>query len=261
MTNTVVITLHKSASMFLFHYFKEVADIKGVKFYSENANNILDFENRNAEESFILSPYRVTSEDSLLPCLPTNLDKLLMHDNTMYIIHIRNPIDILVSEYYSFGFMHRVTENNKAGLTKIREYVKDHTIDEYCIKRARDTFDRYKKFYEIIAANVDNPNYIFSSYSMMKNRYAAWNRKMANRMLLDNVQKQDMFLKYKQQFLLDPLDNADVINNGVKRHIRNGSDKQYVTQLTSETVNTIKEMLSDIIPESIRTIVPDLDFF
>jgi len=260
MKNTVVLTLHKSASMFLFGYFKDVAEHKGIRFYSENLNNVDDFNTRDSNETFILSPHRVTPKDFHEPI--TQSKQILTNNlsNTVYIVHVRNPIDILVSEYYSFGFMHKVSEKNKTGLEEIRKYVKDHTIDEYCIKRARDTSLKYKKLYEIIEKNINNPDYVFSSYSEMKNDYKAWNAKMTNILKVDD-QKQPLYSKYKDQFLLKPLDNADIIHHNVKRHIRDGSDKQYLTQLTPDTVKTLKEMFSVIIPENIRNIVPDLDFF
>jgi hypothetical protein len=246
--------------MFLFEYFKDVAEYSGVKFYSDNLNNLGDFNTRDTNETFILSPYRVTPSDFHGPI--TKAKQLLTNNlsDTVYIVHVRNPIDILVSEYYSFGFMHKVSEKNKVGLEEIRKYVKDHTIDEYCIKRARDTSLKYGELYKLIEKNIDNPNYVFSSYSEMKNDYKAWNKKIASIMNLDQSQKRHLYSKYKEQFLLKPLDNTDVITHKVNRHIRDGSVKQYLEQLTPDTVNTLKQMFSAIISERIRKVVLDLDF-
>jgi len=255
----VVITLHKSASMFLFSYFKDVAQFKNIKFYSDNVPNLTEFKTHDHSTPFIVSPIRL-----YVPGKNVRVDEInkpfLCYENLdrKFIIHVRNPLDILVSEFYSYGFMHIDDERNT--MKTLREtYIKDITIDEYCLKSAIDFLEKYKYLYYIISQNIDKPNFVMSSYSEMKNNYKIWNNKMFKILDLKDSERVTLHRKYREEFELEPLDNKMVISKEVNRHIRNGSDNQYSTELQPETIAKLVELFQSIIPENIKHL-PDLKF-
>jgi len=156
--------------------------------------------------------------------------------------------------------MHVEDQFNSNYIRGVRQYIKYHTIDEFCIKTATDWLEKHKRLYSIISQNIDKPNFVISSYSEMKNNYKTWNNKMYNILGLENSQRIKLYTKYEKEFNLQPLDNEKVINKEEKRHIRNGSDKQYITALQSETVTKLIELYLSIMPENIKGRIPDLKF-
>jgi len=249
----IATTLHKSASVFLWQYFKHVAAFKEIQFYSESVESDELFKNRDRSENFIYSPYRFGVNDALL-YETVSLDCLCL-------VHIRNPIDILVSEYYSYGFLHRKMENPLSGndIVEYRERVKSEGIEKYCVRIVEEGgLDKFKSFYEFISKNIKNPNFIFSSYSCMKHNFKKWNAEIGERLSLTDKEIKTLFNRHNKQFLLVPLKNEEVVAGTAVRHIRNGEDRQYLTELKPETIGLLIRAFLRIIPFNIIGLFDDL---
>lgn len=252
--SVIVLTVHKSASMFMYNYFKKISEIKNIKFFSINNRTLLNTKTitkyypqikEYSDNPYILSPYRVPH---------INIDHFLedirdfSENNCMFIAHIRNPIDILISSYYSFGFIHiePVNEDEKLMFCEMRTGIQKSTIDEFCLKELDRISERLKAFYRFIS---ENPDVIVSSYYEMKLDYKTWNDKMCSLMKLDSEQSTNIYDLFKEQFTVEPLDNSKVISGESKRHIRNGGNLQYLTDLKPETVDLLKQTLIHAIPK------------
>jgi len=255
-TPVVVLTLHKSASMFLYNYFKKISEFKNIQFFSENNNTLLKLKDLKQyypqikeylDNPYILAPYRVPH---------INIDHFLedikdfSENNCMFIAHIRNPIDVLISSYYSFGFIHEEPddETEKVIFYRMRSNILKTTIDKFCLKELDRIFKKLKTFYRIIS---DNPNVIISSYYEMKLDYKTWNDKMCSLMKLDSEQSTNIYELFDREFRIPPLDNSNVISGKTKRHIRNGSNLQYLKELNPKTVILLKQRLASIIPKQL----------
>jgi hypothetical protein len=238
----------------MYNYFKKISEIKNIKLFSENNNTLLNLKNLKQyyphikeylDNPYILAPYRVPH---------INIDhfvediKKFCKTNCVIVAHIRNPIDILISSYYSFGFIHEEPDDEKEKVIfyQMRSIIQKTTIDEFCLKELDRIFEKLKAFYRIIS---DNPNVIISSYYEMKLDYKTWNDKMCSLMKLDSEQSTDIYELFETEFRIRPLDNSNVISGKTKRHIRNGSNLQYLTELKPETVDLLKQTLIRAIPK------------
>ena len=125
----VVHALHKSASMFLYKVFGQLSEYRGIPFYSENhAPSTADQVHADMNHDFCCGPLRDFKEG------PIPFDA---SENICRIYHLRDPRDILVSQYYSFGWRHsdkRFTPRQKSE----RERIRNMTVDQYALNEGED---------------------------------------------------------------------------------------------------------------------------
>ena len=64
---------------------------------------------------------------------------------------VRDPRDVLVSQYYSFGFTHGIS--NEPGIrtsqNEIRQKIKTTSLDEYCLSFAKRTEEEFLKLRQL----------------------------------------------------------------------------------------------------------------
>jgi len=216
-------------------------------------NNEKEFKTRDPKQEFIYAPYRVPDDNAEL------LSQELSSD-CIYIAHIRNPIDILISEYYSYGFMHSESINETSGvdISSYRDQISKMSIDRYCVEVFdNNRINRFKMFYNFISKNMGKPNFFVSSYSLMKNNFKEWNSEIFSLLKLNPSHCDSLFNSFKSEFDVKPLDNNDVKEQKISRHIRNGTDKQYLSVLAARSCEIIKLIFQYHIPYNIREL-PDL---
>ena len=94
---------HKTGSMFIYRYCKFISRNSNYKLFSvENGNGPTskqDIDKFLNQDNIIIAPVRICPSKYF--------------NDVNYIIHIRDPIDILISEYYSFGYTHPLLKNKK----------------------------------------------------------------------------------------------------------------------------------------------------
>ena len=117
----VVHALHKSASMFLFSFFRRLAERNGMEYFSPNLPNGGRFpQPDNLPTKFCVCPQRsFVINDESLAATPVRR-----------IFHVRDPRDIIVSEYYAVAHIHPVEQES---LRQRRSEVKQMTVDEYAL--------------------------------------------------------------------------------------------------------------------------------
>ena len=122
-TAIVVHGLHKTGTMFLYQLFQRLSKTRKIGFYSENnspPNKHLAFQ--KPTEDFCLCPVRDYADTV---GLPENYD-------VKRIFHVRDPRDILVSQYFSFGWRH-THQGLPDNVQRFRDFVRRNTIDEYVL--------------------------------------------------------------------------------------------------------------------------------
>lgn len=118
--------LHKSASMFLYELMFRLSREKGIRMFSANhpePDDHLLAGHDLSDQSFCLGPQRDFRREP--EGFPESIE-------IRRIFQLRDPRDILVSQYYSFGWSH--TENHfDEDAREIREQIQRMTIDEYVL--------------------------------------------------------------------------------------------------------------------------------
>ncbi len=121
--------LHKSASMFLFQLVHRLAREKRIPLYSPNYVQPNDhLLTPDVNHDFCLGPQR-----DFKPW-PTDFDSPL---RIRRIYQLRDPRDILVSQYYSFGWSHSDKEFYEIEFEK-REQIRNVSVDEYLLDKTGD---------------------------------------------------------------------------------------------------------------------------
>ena len=130
-TGIVVHALHKSGSMFLYNLCFRLCRTRQIRFYSGNHPHPDDDQvEENSEYDFCLGPVRDY-------CLPASLQHVSKQDHSStvkirQVFHVRDPRDLLVSQYFSYGWRHSDGEFSEEQV-KQREAIRGMGIDEYVV--------------------------------------------------------------------------------------------------------------------------------
>ena len=225
---------HKSGSMFLYRLFKKIAEDNNIDYFSVNNKPSNHTMFRKNITKYILCPLRG---------IPGNYDP-----DIKYIIHIRNPLDILISQYYSFGFTHRIPDKNSINYENFierREKIQNMTIDKYCLSdeiineinykynHLLDWVDQYKNFKNVFISNYDDMYYNFPNW--LNDIFKFMSLNTYDKTL--SVFEKEFDNKHKVHCVID------IKNN--KNHRRSGLSKQYLVELNQNTINLIINKFSD----------------
>ena len=204
--------------------------------YSPNNQPPNDMEYNSASGHKIHAPIRETPKD--------------FKSDTLYLIHLRDPLDILISQYYSYGYTH--IEPNDENLLKLfqqrRNEIQNQTIEEYCsndkvIAELKSKFAKVRDWQE---KHVNEKNIINSFYDDMFYNFKYWNNQITNHLKLDNDLSVFLYNKFHESFMVRPIDNKEILNGRAKPHKRNGRSGQYKTELSDKLVKRLQEHFADI---------------
>ena len=221
--------------MFFSRLFKKITYDNNIEYYSVNnkPSNIQLWNNKL--DNYIVCPLREAPND--------------YNENVKYIIHLRNPFDVLISQYYSFGFTHCVPNNisykDYKNFIKRRKIIQRQTIDEYCSSQENidkinnkyndmlNWIEKYKHKENVFISDYDNMYYDFKNW--LKNIFDFLSLKTYNKTL-------SMFEKeFKNS-------NKKHIKTNIKtnkNHHRSGLSKQYLVELKKTTVDLVISKFSD----------------
>jgi len=152
------------------------------------------------------------------------------------IFWIRDPRDILVSMYYSFGFTHTLSPNPEIKQYQLRrrQHIKQLTIDEYAIRTApelKTKFERIRALFDSLPAKAR----IVLKYEDMIDHYEQFFRQLSTFVELRQGVKDEIFKQTR------PLEKEDV-----SQHKRKGKPGDYKTKLKEETITTINKILDPV---------------
>jgi hypothetical protein len=165
LTQSVVVHgLHKSATMFLFEFFQTVAADRGVPFYSANLPDAGLPPNDGTP--FCLSPLRSFEfENAQMPNESVG--------STKRIFHIRDPRDILVSEYYSFGWIH--PDEKGQMLSRRRTEIQEMSVDDYVLQQPEfSSWPLNEKFEPLLKLDLQSPDFALVRYEDMVLNFPVW---------------------------------------------------------------------------------------
>lgn len=236
--------LHKSGSMFLYPFFKTVADLLKFQFYSINdtpKTEHLAFERNDDNDfvkSYIVSPLRWYPDQ-----IETDIN---------YIFVIRNPLDVLVSQYYSHGWIHPLPRDVPSAMDKFvdrRNDIQKLTVDEYVVKYSDELLQRYVN----ILSYWDCENVLVTGYSEMVCNFESWCNRVAHYCGCDKKQTKKLVALYSSEFNeVDEL-TPDQIKNGEKRHKRKMLPGDHLDKLSPDVIKVLNKKF-DAVLKLIHTI-------
>lgn len=226
---------HKSGSMFFHRLFQKIAKDNNIEYYS--SNNKPDNENlwNNKLDNCILCPKRR---------VPRNYE-----ENLKYIIHLRNPIDTLISEYYSYGFTHIEPdisdEKEHEMFTKRRKKIQNLTLDEYCLLQENidKINNKYNGVLNWIEKYKDRENVFISNYDNMYYDFPNWLRNIFDFLSLKTYN--ETLSMFEKEFENKNMEHIKSDIKTIKDHKRSGLSKQYLVELKKSTLDLLISKLSD----------------
>ena len=157
--------LHKSGTMFLFKFFQQLAQQQSAFLLSENhdpADDYLNLPTPSSGATVCRCPVRTFDVDEF------RVDNIQQHR----IFHLRDPRDILVSEYFSFGWIH-TTEGTP--LDQRRLEIQQMSVDEYVITQSsQSTWPLDQKYEALVDYNFDIETETVVKYEQMVTNFPKW---------------------------------------------------------------------------------------
>ena len=162
-------------------------------------------------------------------------------DQYNVVVMIRDPRDVLVSEYFSYGFKHdapRVKEK-QAEFYQLRDHIKSITIDEYVLENAGRLQKELEKY---VNFRKQHPNTLLLRYEDMINDFPSWLDRLIEYCQL-NVSKE---LKQK---LIETSAKSSRKTENLASHRRAVTPGDHVKKLEPKTIEQLNEIFKDVFSE------------
>jgi len=153
------------------------------------------------------------------------------------IIFVRNPLDTLVSAYYSFGHSHKTSNDKVQGdkSTKEKKYFQKIKIDKFALDLSKEWLKPLLNSYMKICQTNPDDTIVITYEDLIKNPKKEI-RKMLQFASIDSTNKNLDYLLKDEVFTQ--------INVKINSHQRNGRIKQYTRELSKKTINKINIILN-----------------
>ena len=228
----VFISFHKCATSFFSSYIlKQTNDMEQIDYAKLLYNNTSNINVKIEPYGKIYGVIRILDEKH--PSFNVINNFLLNSDldKVNIIFWTRDPRDILVSMYYSFGFSHGLS--NDPLISKYqqerREKIQNMTLDEYVLNEAEVII---KKFEIMKKMMEEKKNYILLSYEEMINDFDSFFSKLSAVIPLDKTKKNKIFEETRPQ-----------TSENQYAHKRKGSVGSYKEKLKASTIAELNKKL------------------
>jgi len=244
-TQIQVHALHKSGSMFLHKFFKTLASLGGLNFFSINEIPPTEAFANDCDSDFIVAPIR---------WYPDALDP-----KRLYVFVVRNPLDVLVSQYYSHGWMHSLPYDNPSAMDSFkqrRKSIQKLTIDEYTLKYSTELLQRYANLLNY----WDQNNVLVALYSEMVCDFKSWCHRICKGLVLDETQEKTMYDMYHHEFASIMELTPNEIFRGQRRHVRKMLPDDHLEKLSATTIKCLN-MKFDAVLKLLHRITKKQDMY
>ena len=231
-------TFHKCASSLFSNYvLKNIKGLRHVNYASQiyrgKKIDKVTFNN----EGFVYGPIRI-SADPMTPVYkklvdPTSDSKFIQ--NKIAIFLIRDPRDILVSAYYSFGYTHEISSvyEMKEWQEQERSAIQSKTIDEYVLESATRTLKNFEMIDQLDRACTRS---VVLKYEDMISNWDYFVRGLTKYI---DIKKPVLTRIYEKS---RPREKEDKT-----AHRRSGKPGEFRRKLKKETITSLNIMFEDVL--------------
>ena len=234
-------TFHKCAStLFSDYILRNLEGLYQIDYASylwnkpNSYKGSLEFKDRG----YIYGPIRLSATNELVYNLlvnPTSSPEFVKDKTAIFFI--RDPRDILVSGYYSFGFTHGLNpvKDIRSAQIKLRNEIQSLSIDEYVLKFADE---QYRYFNTLLTIADKCEKKIILKYEDMIENFESFINDLKTIVSLNDKVIHNIFKKSRPK---KSVDNAS--------HRRSGETKRYIKELKPETIRSLNKRLGIILDE------------
>lgn len=221
-TGIIVHGLHKSGTMFLYQLCHRLSRARRIAYYSSNHEKPNDhLITADIDHDFCLCPIRSYANEPF----PFSNNVRIKR-----IFHVRDPRDILVSQYYSYGWLH-TAEGFNCGRRRQRESIQSMSIDEYVLQQQAVVRPLKKQFADLIHRQPYELRNVVR-YEQMVLDFPAWLDKVLSvfEFRMSGIVKARFAFRYRNEF--QPDDNPG-------SHKRSVVPGDYLRHLQPQTIDRL----------------------
>lgn len=234
----IFFTTHKCASNFSSEILKSIEHISEYNLYDYGAllgslSNKLNLGHEfepylNKNYTHLFQPYGELYGPQRMPLSFPGIDDFKK------IFFLRDPRDMLVSAYYSFGFSHVVPESEliKKNFLEKRKSITDDSIDNYVLKNSLDWAKPVYDHYELLKNSTKHS--LFLKYNLYTDSTEDFLNKIFDFINIDGSSEIKRLIE-----LANPIQNITQSNS----HQRSGKNSQWKYELQEETQYKLTKIL------------------
>jgi len=156
-----------------------------------------------------------------------------------HIFFLRDPRDVLISSYYSFGYSHPAPpgEKQQQRFYQNREKIQTQRIDFYVRDAAVNWLVPIYNKYQHLLETSDN--YLYLTYDEFKDDTTDFIYKIANFLEIDVPEEEVKQIANEASPIQE--------NQDITQHKRSGKSQQFLEELNSDTIQYLNETFADIL--------------
>jgi hypothetical protein len=233
------ITMHKCASTLFSNFVlpraKNLQHVDYLHQIEVKKFNGIDFQ----EFGFLYGPCRVSvnRRDPLFRDVIRHIIEPGFLKDKRAVFFVRDPRDILISSYYSFGFSHAFSENPELRemQEQFRNEIRKQTLDEYCVANAASWNEYFALIQRMIRECKDG---ILLRYEELIHDFDAMAGKMSQFISLSEADFKEMKIRSRPQK-----------KENIYAHQRSGLTEDYARKLKPETIYQLNSILADTLKQ------------
>lgn len=240
----------RSGSMFMLKFTKFVCELKGIQLYGPGtgATNGYAFYDpkTNKYKKGCACPIGILPMSNESPRQGYWVEDEI-RDDVFHVIQLRDPRDILVSQYYSHGWTHGY-EPGHTEFLKRRKIIQSKTIDEY-VKipeyGADHLYDKYEPIFKTF--NYDNIKHV--KYNQMVLDFPSWVKQVVYPFDLTKDETQKVINTFKNEFINVKETKPETIFSGKARsnHKRKMYPGDFKNKFKPETIKYLNDKFTKIL--------------
>lgn len=214
--------------MFLYQLFQRLSRARGIAFYSTN-NSPPDDQRANGQldHDFCLCPIRDFENPSIVS---SDLYQIKQ------IFHVRDPRDILVSQYFSYGWRHTEVGFTD-GVQRYRDFVRQNSIDDYVLNQKSVVQPLKRRLSKLIHRPAEELKQVVRYEEMVTNFPAYLERVVqAFGFKMPGFHRARFAFRFRDEF------KPDLNRDGHKRSVLPGD---HLKKLQPETIERLNEIFAD----------------
>ncbi|MGJ8661300.1 MAG: sulfotransferase domain-containing protein [Bacteroidota bacterium] len=237
-------TFHKCAStLFSGFVLKNIIGLENIDFASEiySGKRSIKKKLKFYKRGIIYGSLRISSLPRSSADKGNSIGRLLMEpiikkkflrDKTVIIL-IRDPRDILVSAYYSFGFTHGTSpvEDIAQRQKTNRKYISNLTLDEYVLDAASSQVRYFKLAKEV---SIHSKHSVVLKYEDLINDFDKFSAQLTKHLSFKPSTIEEIFQRSRPKGVED-----------IESHRRSGATGGFRNKLKEETVIELNKLLRD----------------
>ncbi|PIG90609.1 sulfotransferase domain-containing protein [Gloeocapsopsis sp. IPPAS B-1203] len=159
-------------------------------------------------------------------------------ENYRILLMLRDPRDVIVSNYYSLGFSHSLPldEERKKEFLDFRERIQKQSVDEYVIERA----DRFYRMYDEYCNLIKTQNLQWLRYEDFMQNFDLWVKQLGECLQI-SINEQD------RNILFEMKGGGNQVEENKLKHIRKATPGDHKEKLSQETQDFLNTKFKDLL--------------